>query len=67
MIAEDSKQIKICDCCLVALASMTCAKYDLPYISIIIKGEENTKRINIEYSEDKLFEEELLKVFKQVK
>lgn len=67
MIAEDSKQIKICDCCLVALASMTCAKYDLPYISIIIKGEENTKQINIEYSEDKLFEEELLKVFKQVK
>jgi hypothetical protein len=67
MIAEDSKQIKICDCCLVALALMTCAKYDLPYISIIIKGEENTKQINIEYSEDKLFEEELLKVFKQVK
>jgi hypothetical protein len=67
MIAEDEKQIKICDCCLVALASMTCAKYDLPYISIIIKGEENTKQINIEYSEDKLFEEELLKVFKQVK
>lgn len=67
MIAEDSKQIKICDCCLVTLASMTCAKYDLPYISIIIKGEENTKQINIEYSEDKLFEEELLKVFKQVK
>ena len=67
MIAEDSKQIKICDCCLVTLASMTCAKYDLPYISIIIKGEENTKQINIEYSEDKFFEEELLKVFKHVK
>ena len=67
MIAEDGKQMKICDCCLVGLASMTCAKYDLPYISIIIKGEENTKQINIQYSEDKLFEEELLKVFKQVK
>ena len=67
MIAEDSQQIKICDCCLVTLASMTCAKYDLPYISIIIKGEENTKQINIEYRQDKLFEEELLKVFKQVK
>lgn len=67
MIAEDGKQIKICDCCLVGLASMTCAKYDLPYISIIIKGERNTEQINIEYSEDKLFEEELLKVFKQVK
>ena len=67
MIAEDGKQMKICDCCLVGLASMTCAKYDLPYISIIIKGEENTKQINIEYSEDKSFEEELIKVFKQVK
>lgn len=67
MIAEDGKQMKICDGCLVALASMTCAKYDLPYISIIIKGEENTKQINIEYRQDKLFEEELLKVFKQVK
>ena len=66
MIAEDGKQMKICDCCLVALASMTCAKYDLPYISIIIKGEENTKQINIEYSEDKLFEQELLKVFNKI-
>ena len=66
MIAEDGKQMKICDCCLVGLASMTCAKYDLPYISIIIKGEENTKQINIEYSEDKLFEQELLKVFNKI-
>lgn len=67
MIAEDGKQMKICDCCLVALASMTCAKYDLPYISIIIKGEENTKQINIEYSEDKLFETELIKVFNKIR
>ena len=66
-IAEDGKQMKICDSCLVALASMTCAKYDLPYITIIIKGEENTKQINIEYTEDKLFEEELMKVFKKIK
>ena len=66
MIAEDGKQMKICDSCLVGLASMTCAKYDLPYINIIIKGEENTKQINIEYSEDKLFEKELLKVFNKI-
>jgi hypothetical protein len=67
MIAEDEKQMKICDSCLVSLASMTCAKYDLPYITIIIKGEENTKQINIEYTEDKLFKEELMKVFKKIK
>ncbi len=67
MIAEDGKQMKICDSCLVGLASMTCAKYDLPYITIIIKGEENTKQINIEYTEDKLFEKELMKVFKKIK
>ena len=66
MIAEDGKQMKICDSCLVSLASMTCAKYDLPYISIIIKGEENTKQINIEYSGDKSFEQELLKVFNKI-
>ena len=67
MIAEDGKQMKICDSCLVSLASMTCAKYDLPYITIIIKGEGNTKQINIEYSGDKSFEEELLKVFSKIK
>lgn len=66
MIAEDGKQMKICDSCLVSLASMTCAKYDLPYITIIIKGEENTKQINIEYSGDKSFEQELLKVFNKI-
>jgi hypothetical protein len=67
MIAEDGKQMKICDSCLVSLASMTCAKYDLPYISIIIKGEENTKQINIEYSKDPEFEQELIKIFKKIK
>jgi hypothetical protein len=67
MLAEDGKQIKICDSCLVSLASMTCAKYDLPYISIIIKGEENTKQINIEYSKDPEFEQELIKIFKKIK
>ena len=67
MIAEDGKQMKICDGCLVALASMTCAKYDLPYITIVIKSEQNTKQINIDYSGDKYFEEELLKVFSKIR
>jgi hypothetical protein len=67
MLAEDGKLMKICDSCLVSLASMTCAKYDLPYITIIIKGTENTKQINIEYSKDPEFEQELIKVFKKIK
>jgi hypothetical protein len=67
MLAEDGKLMKICDSCLVSLASMTCAKYDLPYITIIIKGTENTKQINIEYSKDPEFEKELIKVFKKIK
>jgi hypothetical protein len=46
---------------------MTCAKYDLPYITIIIKGTENTKQINIEYSKDPEFEQELIKIFKKIK
>jgi len=67
MLAEDGKQMKICDSCLVSLASMTCAKYDLPYITIIIKGTKNTKQINIDYTEDKLFETELIKVFSKIR
>ncbi len=67
MLAEDGKLMKICDSCLVSLASMTCAKYDLPYITIIIKGTENTKQINIEYSKDPEFEQELIKIFKKIK
>jgi len=66
MLAEDGKQMKICDSCLVSLASMTCAKYDLPYITIIIKGNKNTKQINIDYTEDKLFVTELIKVFSKI-
>ncbi len=67
MLAEDGKLMKICDSCLVSLASMTCAKYDLPYITIIIKGTENTKQINIDYTKDHEFEKELIKVFKKIK
>jgi len=67
MLAEDGKQMKICDSCLVSLASMTCAKYDLPYITIIIKGTKKTKQINIDYTEDKLFETELIKVFNKIR
>ncbi len=67
LLAEDGKQMKICDSCLVSLASMTCAKYDLPYITIIIKGTKNTKQINIDYTEDKSFEDELMKIFTKIK
>jgi len=65
-LAEDGSTMKICDCCLVGLASWTCAKYDLPYVSIIIKNKQNAK-INVQHEDDKQFTEELLKLLQQKK
>lgn len=65
-LAEDGSIIKICDSCLVGLASWTCAKYDLPYVYIIIKNKKNAK-IKVQHEDDKQFTEELIKLLQQKK